>query len=67
MVTGGYNLIGDIDSTELFDSTVGAWRLIEGRLPMPMSSMKATAVNNRVLLFGENFEFFFLMLERGIF
>lgn len=67
MVTGGYNLLDDIDSTELFDSSVGAWRLIEGSLPMPMSSMKAATVDNRVLVFGKTFEFIFLLFERGIF
>ena len=59
MVTGGYNLLGDTDSTELFDSTVGYWSGILGNLPMPMSSMKAATVNNRVLVFGKNYKFLF--------
>ena len=31
-MTGGYNLLGDTDSTELFDSTVGYWSGILGNL-----------------------------------
>ena len=40
-----------IDSTELFDASVGNWR--EGSaLPSPMRSLRAATIDNRILLFG---------------
>ena len=50
-MTGGNN--GDIlDSTEVFDPSVGSWTA-GARLPRPMSSLGATYIEDQVLFFGE--------------
>ena len=52
MVTGGYGDGGDLDSTELYDPSTGAWR-ISGPLPTARSGLRATTLDNRILIFGE--------------
>ena len=51
MVTGGYGN-GELDSTELYDSSNGHWRM-SGPLPSARSGLRAATVDNRVLVFGE--------------
>ena len=51
LVTGGYNG-GRLDSTEVFDPSVGSWTA-GARLPRPMSRLRATYIEDQVLIFGE--------------
>ena len=52
-VTGGY---GDgfvlLDSTELYDPSVGSWVKASGTLPRPMCGLRATKIDGRILIFG---------------
>ena len=50
LVTGGEDTV-ILDSTEIFDSSVGSWRT-GAALPIPMQDMRATNLDNRVLIFG---------------
>ena len=51
MVTGGHNYDFSLDSTELYDPSIGHWRM-SGALPHA-SALRAATVDNRVLVFGE--------------
>ena len=51
LVTGGYFL----DSTEVYDPSVGSWVVAGAKLPRPMARLKAINIDDRVLMFG-NFE-----------
>ena len=53
LVTGGLNVGINIDSTEIFDPSLGSWRA-GAALPHPMYNMKAANIDNRVLIFGMN-------------
>ena len=54
MVTGGDVFFGMYrDTTELFDTSVGSWRVVAGLLPAPMYGLGAATVDNRVLAFGK--------------
>ena len=65
MVTGGYtgsNIL--LDSTEVYQDN--EWRTVAGKMPMPLASLRATTINNRVLVFGNNYQsiaFIFLNLK----
>ena len=48
LVTGGYFL----DSTELYDPSVGSWVVAGAKLPTPMSSLRAINIDDRILIFG---------------
>ena len=50
-MTGGYNG-GRLDSTEVFDPSVGSWTA-GARLPRPMSGLTAAYIEDQVLIFGE--------------
>ena len=51
LVTGGLN--GSyLDSTEVFDPSVGSW-IAGARLPRPMSNLRAAYIADQVLIFGE--------------
>ena len=52
LVTGGWDGAEILDSTELFDPSLGTWTM-GAKLPQPMSGMKAANINNRVLIFGK--------------
>ena len=55
-VTGGWTEgFGCLDSTEIYDPTTENWRLVD-KLPMPMSGLKATTIDSRVLVFGNKYE-----------
>ena len=50
LVSGG-NYAHYLDSTEIFDPSLGSWRA-GAVLPRPMYGLTATTIDNRVLLFG---------------
>ena len=50
-VSGGYDGSGKLDSTEIFDPSLRSWRP-GAALPSPVYGLKATNMDNRVLLFG---------------
>ena len=53
MVTGGDVFFGMYrDTTELFDTSVGSWRVVKGLLPVPMYGLRAATVDNKVMAFG---------------
>ncbi len=55
LVSGGYDGPNLLDSTEIFDPSLRSWRA-KAALPSPREGLKATNIDNRVLLFGnENF------------
>ena len=41
-----------LDSTEVFDSSVGSWFVAEAKLPTPMCCLRATNIEDRILIFG---------------
>ena len=52
LVTGGYD--GHLlDSTEVYDPSVGGWFTTEAKLPKPMSDFRAINIDDRVLIFGK--------------
>ena len=51
-MTGGYNGVNYLDSTELLRPG-SDWQEITSRLPRPMYAVSVSTVDNRVLLFGE--------------
>ena len=53
LVSGGWTGDVRLDSTEIFDPSVGSWRA-GAALPIPMDGMRATNIDNRVLLFGND-------------
>ena len=52
LVSGGYGS-DTLDSTEIFDPSLGSWRA-GAALPIPMYDLRATNIDNRVLLFGND-------------
>ena len=50
IVTGGYRS-GNLDSTEIYSFRDNVWTEA-GKLPARMLSMRAAAISNKVLLFG---------------
>ena len=53
LVTGGSNDVGDnLNSTEVYDPVVGSWNVTEAELPIPMTNLRATNIDDRVLIFG---------------
>ena len=51
LVTGGFAGSFFLDSTEVFDPSLGSW-VITAKLPQPLEGLRATSINNRVLIFG---------------
>ena len=52
-MTGGYDEnYSFLDSTELYDPSVGSWVVAGAKLPRPMSDLKAINIDDRVLMFG---------------
>ena len=47
-----------LDSTEIFDPSLGSWRA-GAALPSPVYGLRATSIDNRVLLFGNDFSLTF--------
>ena len=55
LVTGGRTYKVDyLDSTELYDPSLGSWRN-GARLPSGRRGLRAANVDNQILLFGKNF------------
>ena len=50
-MTGGYDGYY-LDSTELYDPSVGIWVVSGAKLPRPMRSLSAINIDDRVLIFG---------------
>ena len=44
---------GHLDSTELLASRFGVWRTVVAKLPKKIFDLRATTLNNAVLIFGE--------------
>ena len=54
LVTGGRDDNYDrLDSTEVFDPSVGSWTVTGATLRRPMSHLRATNIEGQVLIFGE--------------
>ena len=53
LVSGGYDGSVNLDSTEIFDPSLGSWRA-GAALPVPIYDLRATNIDNRVLLFGND-------------
>ena len=53
LVSGGYEPYA-LDSTEIFDSSLGSW-IAGTALPSRRNGLRATNIDNRVLLFGNTF------------
>ena len=55
MVTGGKQSGSSdtTDTTEVFDSNLGSWAVSEAKLPHPMRGLRATNIDDRVLIFGK--------------
>ena len=53
-MTGGYDEYEyDVtDSTETYDNSVGRWVLTRAKLPTLMTNLRATSIDNRILIFG---------------
>ena len=63
-MTGGYNS-GFLDSTELYDPSVGSWVVAGAKLPRPMSDMRAINIDDRVLIFGSSILLLIKCSRRG--
>ena len=44
-----------LESTEVYDPSVGSWVVAGAKLPRPMCCLRAINIDDRVLMFG-NFE-----------
>ena len=55
MVTGGWSGKAKLDSTEVLRPGFEWQEITSARLPMPMTRVRVSTVNNRVLLFGDLF------------
>ena len=52
LVTGGYGNSNYLDSTELYDPSVGSWVMADAKLPRPMCCLRAINIDDRILMFG---------------
>ena len=41
-----------LDSTEVYDPSVGSWVTTGAKLPRPMADLRATNIDDKVLIFG---------------
>ena len=63
LVSGGLHDGSDyLDSTEIFDPSLGSWRA-GAALPSDVLALRATNIDNRVLLFGN--DIFLTFKHRG--
>ena len=51
-MTGGYNGPLNLDSSELYDSVTDTWTTAAAKLPRQLQSLRATNINNKLLIFG---------------
>ena len=42
------------DSTELYDPSLGSWRVTWARLPRPRYGLRAANIDNQILIFGKH-------------
>ena len=57
LVTGGStDWLGTLDSTEVYDPSVGSWMMTRAKLPAPMQGLRATNIDGRILLFGKDID-----------
>ena len=55
LVTGGYGQsFTFLDSTELYDPSLGSWTVAGARLPSPSVGLRAVNIDERILVFGKN-------------
>ena len=52
LVTGGWTGSDRLDTTEVYDPSVGSWTA-GAKLPRPMTGLTAAYIENQVLIFGE--------------
>ena len=53
-----------LESTEVYDPSVGSWVVAGAKLPRPMSGQRAINILNKVLIFG-NVSFFMISKLQG--
>ena len=58
-MTGGRAGWMTVDSTELFDSSVGSWVIAGAKMPIRLVSLRAINIDDRVLLFGRFLQSFY--------
>ena len=56
-MTGGDDGMHTLDSTELYDSDAGTWTTAGAKLPSRRRWLRATNINDKILIFGINFSF----------
>ena len=67
LVAGGFEWLGSrLDSTELYDSVAGTWTTAGAKLPSPLNGLRATNINNKVLIFGINISFVIQRYNQGL-
>ena len=54
LVTGGMTGSDTLDSTEIYDPDIGSWKA-GAVLPIPMRNLRASSIDNRILIFGMTF------------
>ena len=52
LVTGGIGYYSYLDSTEVYDPSVGSWVVADAKLPRPTSELRAINIDDRILMFG---------------
>ena len=50
--TGNSSISVNLDTSEVYDSDLGSWVTSGAKLPQPMSGLRATNIDGRVLIFG---------------
>ena len=61
LVTGGWTGSISLDSTELYDPSLGSWTVAGARLPSAGYGLRAANIDNRILVFGKNIFYRFRM------
>ena len=51
LVTGGYDESDRLDSTELYDPSMGSW-VSGAKLPRPLNSLSAASIDARIIILG---------------
>ena len=65
IVTGGSKALNEpLDSSEIYRDNV--WRTIAGKMPFEITALRAVSYNNRVLSFGNTYQYFILLLYNHI-
>ena len=57
---------GGLSSTEIFNYRDNVWRTIAGKMPFETTALRAVSYNNRVLSFGNTYQYFILLLYNHI-